>query len=330
MQQTEAFDLILQLTRGYLAPRCLHVVAELGIADHIGESARSLIELAEATATNPDALARTLGLLATQGVFAATGNGYEHTAASRLLRSDHPDSMRSFVRVYGSDICWSTLGALEHSLRAGAPALLKVFPDGLFAYLRANPEVGRLFDEAMTGKSRADIAAIIQCYDFSGFMTVADIGGGRGHLLQAVLDVNQLAQGILFDLPQVVANSGAIPTTRLSLQHGDFFKGPLPRADAYLLSNVVHDWADEQATAILLNVRRAIPDAGKLLVFENVIPEGSEAYRARALDILMLALTGGRERTRSEYERLLYGADFRVTQVIQTASAMSIVEAEPV
>jgi O-methyltransferase len=105
------------------------------------------------------------------------------------------------------------------------------------------------------------------------------------------------------------------------------FRLPLPRADAYLLSNVVHDWADEQATAILLNVRRAIPDAGKLLVFENVMPEGPEAYRARALDILMLALTGGRERTRSEYERLLDGADFQVTKVIQTASLMSIVEA---
>jgi hypothetical protein len=329
MPQTGSGDLVLDLARGYFAPRCLHVVAEIGVADHLGEAPLPAEELARRTATDPDALARMLDLLVSQGVFARNGSGYAHTPASELLRSDHPKSLRSFVRLMGSDILWSTFGAVAHSLRTGAPSVTHVFAEGLFAYLRATPEMGKVFDEAMTGKSHADIAAIIPAYDFSGFGVVADIGGGRGHLLRAVLEASPRARGILFDLPQVVANAEGLASERLSLQSGDFRKDPLPRADAYLLSNVLHDWPDEQAVAILLNVRRAIPDTGKLLVFENTIPEDPLAYRVRQLDVLMLAMFAGRERTKAEYGRLLQLAGFRLARSIDTPRPMSILEALP-
>jgi hypothetical protein len=331
MQRTDGRpgDLVADLARAYLAPRCLHVVAEIGVADHLADVPRPLHALAEATAVNPDALGRILDLLATQGVFARSGSGYEHTPASRLLLSDHPQSLRSFVRMMGSDVFWSGLGDLAHSLETGAPAVTQVSPEGLFAYLRATPEMGKVFDEAMTGKSRLDIAGIIAAYDFSRLGTVADVGGGRGHLLQAVLEAAPRANGILFDLPQVVANSKSLGSPRMSLQAGDFFKDPLPLADAYLLCNVVHDWSDDQATAILLNVRRAVPKGGRLLVIENILPEGPEAHRARQLDIIMLAMTGGRERTNDEYERLLAAAGFQVSRVVRTQTPISIIEAVP-
>ena len=230
MESTSPSDLIINLARGYFAPRCLYLIAELGVADHIGDAPCPLNELAEKTATDPNSFARVLDLLETIGVFERNGDGYQHTAASRLLRSDNPNSLRSFVRMIGSEMCWSCFGSLMHSVQSGAPTLTQ----GLFGYLRANPEMGKVFDEAMTGKSRQEIAALVSAYDFSGFDVIADVGGGQGHLLQAVLTVAPKARGILFDLPQVVDQE--IASARLSIQSGDFFKDQIPQADVYLVS----------------------------------------------------------------------------------------------
>jgi hypothetical protein len=330
MQKIAPNDIVMQLCCGFWASRCLHVAAELGLADHIDETPRAVAELAVRTASDPDALARILRLLAMHGLFAASDAGYEHTEASQLLRSDHPRSMRPYVRMIGADFGWSAFGFLEHTVRTGAPSMEKVFPGGLFAYLGQHPDMGRVFNDAMAAKSHADIAAIIPSYDFSNFGTVADIGGGRGHLLKAVIDSNPGVRGILFDLPLVVTNAASIASDRLILQGGDFFKDALPRADAYLLSTVLHDWSDTEAGAILSAVRRVIPSTGKLLLFEFVMPEGPGFHRAKALDINMLVLTGGRERTESEYARLLATAGFRLARAIQTPGPISILEAEPV
>ena len=321
MELTSPSDLIINLARGYFAPRCLYLIAELGVADHIGDAPCPLNELAEKTATDPNSFARVLDLLETIGVFERNGDGYQHTAASRLLRSDNPNSLRSFVRMIGSEMCWSCFGSLMHSVQSGAPTLTQ----GLFGYLSANPEMGKVFDEAMTGKSRQEIAALVSAYDFSGFDVIADVGGGQGHLLQAVLTVAPKARGILFDLPQVVDQE--IASARLSIQSGDFFKDQIPQADVYLVSRVVHDWPDEQATAIFSNIRRAMSATGKLLVIENVIFEGPHARRTRELDILMLAVSGGRERTRAQYEELLSAAGLRISRIVPTGDSISIIEA---
>jgi hypothetical protein len=127
----------------------------------------------------------------------------------------------------GADFGWSPFGSLEHAVRTGTPAMEKVFPGGLFAYLSVHPDMGRVFNDATTAKSHADIAAIIPSYDFSSFGIVADIGGGRGHLLKAVIDSDPAMRGILFDLPLVVTNAAPIASERLSLQGGDFFKDAL-------------------------------------------------------------------------------------------------------
>jgi hypothetical protein len=179
----------------------------------------------------------------------------------------------------------------------------------------------------MVGKSGAIIPAVVAAYDFEPFRVIADIGGGRGHLLQAVLERSAAARGILFELPHVIADSAHIASPRLRLDGGDFFVDPLPVADAYLLMEVIHDWTDERAAQILAAIRRAAPKHARLLIIETVVLDEPGPHFGKTLDVIMLAITGGRERTASEYEALVNTAGFRFSRVIQTRSQHSIVEA---
>ena len=314
------------LTNALVASRSLHVVAELGVADHIGDEAVSIKELATACGADPDALDRVLRLLATHGIFEPQRDGYGHTEASRLLRSEHPMSMRAFSRMMGLPGFVAMFDCLEHSVRTGKPAADLVDPNGLWAYLQRHPGEAEVFGQAMTAKAAADIAAVLGAYDFGRFRTVADIGGGRGHLLRAVLDAVPNAQGILFDLPDVIERLD-IDMERLTPHAGDFFVDPLPAADAYILMEVIHDWPDAEAAAILSAIRRAASPSARVLIIENVLADGVADPRGRTLDIVMLAVTGGRERTASQFARLLDSADFRGTTVIETSGPLRIVEA---
>ncbi|MFN2608154.1 MAG: methyltransferase [Acidimicrobiales bacterium] len=309
--------------------RSLQAVAELAVADHIDDDPVAVEELARRCAVTVDGLDRVLRLLAAHGVFARRGPSYEHTETSRLLRSDHPMSMRPFVRMMGRPAFWASFGALDHSIHTGAPGFEMVDRNGLWTYLRTHPEEARVFDEAMTAKAQADIVAVLTAYDFGRFGTIADIGGGRGHLLRAVLDRVPTASGMLFDLPGVTETLDAVPP-RLSLHPGDFFVDPLPRADAYVLMEVLHDWSDAEAAAILQAVRSAARPGATLLIIEAIIPDGDLDPRVHALDVIMLAVTGGRERTAPQLASLLEGAGFRATATVETGSPIRILEATAV
>ena len=317
-----------QLATGHFLARCLHVVAELGVADHLEETELPIEALARAVRCQSDPLERMLRLLATAGIFEERGRGWAHTELSRLLRSDHPQSMRAYPRMIGNHLNWSAAGDLEHTARTGNTAVERLAPKGTWSYYREHPEEARIFDAAMTAKSNAEIAALIPAFDFSRYGVIADIGGGRGHVLRAILDAAPEVRGVLFDLPQVLSNVTASP--RLELSSGDFFKDALPSADAYVLSNVIHDWADEQAIAILGAVRRAAHARSELLVIESLLPEGPGPHVAKVLDIIMLTITGGRERTRAGYEALLKAGGFRLDRVVPTAGAHSIILGIPV
>ena len=318
---------IWQIATAHLLPRCLHVVAELGIADRLSETPLTAPELAQASGIDADALERTLRLLAVAGIFEARGNAWAHTELSRVLRSDHPQSMRPFVRMIGGRLNWAAAGELAHTVRTGETAVAKIEPEGMWAYLRAHTEAARIFDEAMTAKSGAEIAALVPAFDFTRYATIADIGGGRGHILAAILAATPGAQGVLFDQPNVVA--AVSPTPRMRVHGGDFFRDALPAADAYILGNVLHDWPDAEAAAILRNVRRAAPDHAELLLLESILPDGPEPHLAKVLDIVMLLLTGGRERTRRQYEALFAASGFRLDRVVPTASPVSVIVAQP-
>ena len=316
-----------QLATGHFLPRCLHVVAELGIADHLGETPTTAEALGAVAGADPDALERMLRLLAVAGIFQARGDSWAHTELSRLLRSDHPQSMRPFVRMIGGRMQWAAAGELAHSGRTGEAAVEKLTRGGLWAYFRDHPEEARIFDAAMTGKADAEIRALVPAFDFSRYGVIADVGGGRGHILRAVLDATPGAHGVLFDLPSVV---GALaPSPRMTFCGGDFFNDTLPEADAYLLSNVLHDWADREAQNILRAVKGSAPRHAELLVLESPLPEGPEAHHAKVLDIVMLALTGGRERTQREYQALFEAAGFRLDRVVATAGPFSVIVGVP-
>lgn len=311
----------------YAVPRCLHVIAEIGVADALSDFPRTAEELATSGGVDADALSRALRLLSAYGIFQPCKDGWGHTPASRLLRKDHPQSMRSFVRMIGLPINWQTFELLNHSLCTGQPAAERVTPGGNWAYYAQHPEEGRIFNEAMTGKAHGQIAGILAGYDFSRFEIIADIGGGRGHLLAAILAAYPNARGVLFDQPHVLKGAAGTASARFKLQGGDFFKDALPVCDGYVIMQVIHDWSDEQAVQILSAIHRAAPPHAKLLLIEALLPEDLNPSWIKMLDIFMLALMAGRERTLNEFESLLTASGFRLDKVIDVGLGTSILQA---
>lgn len=322
------FETLLQVSGGYCLSRCLHAVANLGVADVLENTPQTAAALAEATGANAAALDRVLRLLSAYGVFEKHDGAYGHTPASQMLRTDHPQSMRSLARMFGLPGVWATMGELEHSIRTGFPAADKAV-GGLWKYFSDHPEAGQIFNEAMMAKAHGQVSGVVATYDFSGFKVIGDIGGGRGHLLRGVLASAPSANGILFDLPQVIEQATDTPSERLRLQPGDFFKDALPVCDAYLLMEVIHDWSDEESTRILQAVRRAAPVHAKVLLIEAIVLEDCHPSWPKILDMWMLTL-GGLQRTQAEYAKLLAQAGFRFTREIDTGANVSIIEAVPV
>lgn len=280
--------------------RCARLIADFGIADALGEDSETAAVVAERAGVDADALGRVMRCAATFGVFEDVGGGrFRHTVRSRLLRSDHPQSLRGATRLIGPS--WPVYEALDHSLRTGRPAVEALAPGGAWQWLSAHPHFAKVFDEAMASGAQAHLKSLLSAYDFSVFRSVADIGGGQGHLLRAVLDHVPSATGMLFDQPHVLDSMRDRRVERMELVAGDFFKDPLPSAEAYLLMRVIHDWDDENAISILRNVRSAVPAEGKLLLIEVLLPQIAQPVQEAAswlawptfMDLNMLAWSSG-------------------------------------
>ncbi len=322
-----AQDRLTELTGAYWLSRSLHVVADLGVADALGDEPMTADELAAALKINARGLTRIMRLLVANGIFTLKNGRFAHNEELRRLRSDHPHSMRPIVRFMGSPLQWAAVGELEHAVRTGRPSNEKFAPNGLFAYLAQHPEEARIFNEAMTAKAHDDVIGVPRAYDFSRFHTIGDIGGGRGHLLKAVLDVAPRASGILFDLPPVIEAAKEIASNRIRLQPGDFFKDRLPACDAYLLMSVIHDWSDEQAKEVLSAVRRSAPEHAKILVIETVLPDEPKPHLSLLGDIALMAMTTGQARTESEFKDLFSASGLALERKIDTNTEYSILEA---
>lgn len=326
---TNPVESLLQLSAGYYVSRVLHTVAELGVADALGDTPQPATALAAAVGADPDALGRALRLLAQYGVFEYNAGVVSHTVPSRLIRQDHPQSMRSLVRMFGLPGFWTAVGELGSAIRTGEPSADRALPGGLWGYLKQDADASRIFGEAMTGKAQGAIAGILKVYDFSGFGVVADIGGGHGHLIQAIVNAAPTVRGVLFDQPHVVAEAKPAASERLRLAGGDFFQDSLPEADAYILMEIIHDWDDQASRKILGAVRRAARAGAKLLLIEALLSESTSPSWPTTLDIVMLAI-GGRQRTLREYSDLLRDSGFAMTREIDTQSGISIIEATAV
>ena len=325
----QAFDLVRQLAASQYLVRSLHIAAELGVADAIEAERTPLVAVASKVKVDADALFRILRLLASRGIFRLDGAAVAHTPASEFLRSDHPQTLRSFVRMFGQAIQWECAGQLQHAVATGEAVAPRLVSDGgLWGYFAANPSDGRVFGEAMAAKSSVQIADVLAAHDFSRYHHIADIGGGTGHMLRAILAANPSATGTLFDLPAVIDEAkDASANTRLQFAAGDFFSTPVPTADATILMEVLHDWDDEHCARILSAVRRAMPATGTLLVVEIEMPEGPGPDWPKLLDVVMLALFAARQRTNSECVRLLEDNGFKIAGQVSTPAGMTIIEA---
>jgi hypothetical protein len=327
MSEKNPAETVMLLSTAYWASRCIHVVAEFGIADSLGDEPQTAAVLATKTNTNAAALYRILRCLATHGVFSLKDGEFSHNEASRLLRSDNPRSMRSLSRMMGLDFHWDTYRELTHSLKTGKPAVSNVVAGGLFDFMRDKPEQSRIFNEAMVGKSFGQIGPVLAAYDFKGFKTIGDIGGGMGHLLGAILDATPGAKGMLFDLPEVIAQARGTPHPRISYVGGDFFKDKIPACDAYVMMMVLHDWSDEESIAILKNIKANAPTGARLILVEAIIEESAIGSLAIDIDIEMLAMTTGKERTKAEWDEVLNAAGYKLSRAFPVGGYSGILEA---
>jgi hypothetical protein len=334
VNQTGLVPAVFRMATGYWASQSIYVAAKLGIADVLGEGPRSVAEIANATGANSKSLARLMRALVALGVLAVDDdNRFRLTGIGASLQSDMPGSMRSVILTLGEEH-YQAWGKLIESIKCDKAAFDEVYRRPLFDYLSENSTAAQTFNEAMTDLTSQMALAIVLAYEFSGSRVVADIGGGHGVLLDSILRSNPSITGILFDSEQVLEGSTlqrashGVDGRRRSIS-GDFFESVPEGADAYILKNVLHDWSNERAVRILKNCRRAMSSQAKLLVIELVLPLLDDPAFGSLLDLNMLVMSGGRERTREEYCSLLENSGFRLTRVIPTLSPVSILEAVP-
>lgn len=323
---------LLQQALGFLISRAICVVARLGIADLLKDGPLDTETLAAAAGVHAPTLYRVLRTLAGVGIFAEGEDGrFGLTPRAEPLRSDAPDSIRAYILLLDEEWYSGPSDHLLHCVQTGRPAFERVHGADFFTFLARDPGATAVFDAAMTSRSVQENDAIASAYDFSGLGTVVDVGGGHGSLLAAILRANPGLRGVLFDRPQVVAEARhqlevAGLGRRCDVVGGDFFASVPAGGDAYILKRVLHDWDDERAGAILRSCHRAMPEHGRLLVIELVLPPGNDPSLGKLFDLLMLVNLGGRERTEAEYRTLLAGAGFELTAVTPTPSLVSVVE----
>ena len=304
---------------------------KLGLAEALADGPLNLAALAARTGTDAPALYRLLRALETMGFFTETESGvFANTEASDSLRAEVPQSQRGLVLRYLTNVDGQlqTWEALDESVRTGTAAFDKVHGCDFWEHGRRHPEATARFNEAMRATSAVATPVIAAAYDWGRFQVIADIAGGIGTQLVAILDRFPAVKGILFDQPHLGAKAIAHP--RISVTGGDFFTAVPEGADAYLLRWILHDWSDAEAVEILRVVRRAIRREAKLVLVEMVVPPGPTCSFAKWADLLMLVSVTGRERTEGEFAALLNDSGFRLEQTIETECLMSVLVAAPV
>lgn len=335
--QVPAQTAIMHIIAGYWLSRSVYLAARLKLADAIGDSELGLPDLAAKTGTNPTALRRLMRALTSHGFFLERADRrYAQSPLSETLRSGKPGSMRGLAEAELGHDHYEAWGQIETCLRQDGTAFERIYGMPIWRYYGEHPETEALFAEAMSNFTTIAHAGILGSYEFPPFKMAVDVGGGHGAFLKAVIDPHPDASGILFDVPTVIAEAeqtGAITGGSNGRIHGiggDFFNEVPTGGDLYLLKFILHDWKDEQSIQILSSVRKAIISGGRLVIIEIVLPNGSEPHVGPLIDLNMMVMTGGIERTEMEYRQLLGSSGFRLERVAATKSPFSIIEAVPV
>ena len=311
---------------GFMESQALHVAARLAICDVLRDGSATCGTIADAVGAHEPSLRRLLRFLVAMGILTEDGDGrFAATPLGEPLRSDHPRSLRTVALLMGAPFIWRPWGQLYEATLTGQPAFDRVYGEPFFAYLGHSPEDAAVFNELMT--SSTSVPAILGAFDFSGFMKIVDVGGGKGILLRGILERYPHATGVLCDLPSVVAdahelNASAV-SARCEIVGGDMFNALPTGGDIYVLKRIVHDWSDAEAIQILRNCRQVISEHGRILLIERIIDLNDASP-----DLMMLILVTGRERTEKEFRTLLAAASFDVGRIIP-AGEHSIIEGVP-
>ena len=320
---------LLRMTEGLIIHQSLSAMASLGVADLLRDGPRDISAVADAAKVDEQALYRALRFLAGHGVFCETApRQFANSQLSHWLRSDVPDSVRRAVIFRGSPYFISALTALSDVIATGRPA------HDAFERLRHNPEEACIFDDAMTDVSAIWAPIVATAHDFGYWGTLMDVGGGNGLLLAAILKAYPCLRAVLADQQHVLerAQDWAIWSDlkdRIAFEPIDFFQSVPATCRAYLMKNVIHDWNDELALKILRNCRRAVPDNGVLFLVEYSVGPANTPSLGKATDMIMLASTGGKERTVNEHRELLAAAGFQLRNVIPVEGDVMMLEARP-
>jgi hypothetical protein len=325
---------ILQVATGYIASSALSVVMELEIPDHLSDGPKSAADLSAATGATEDGIFRTMRLLASLGLFDETGpREFGLNDAGRLLSRTDPRSLGPIARFLPDPVHFRVYANLMHSVRTGEPAADTTLGMPVFDYLAENPGYSEIFNNAMTAMSAPAAAAVVEAYDFSGFKTIIDVGGGHGEILMTILRATPESRGILTDLDHVLKNArpriaDAGLADRCETVGCDFFKAVPAGGDAYVMKHIIHDWDDDRASLILRNIGSAMGNRkGSVLLIETVVPEDSRPDMSKFIDLEMLTFPGGRERTEAEFRELFEQSGFSLVKIVPTKSAFSVVEA---
>ena len=329
-KNSSARDQLMRLILSKWISKPIYAAAELGIADLLATGPMNTEELARVTGTQADALYRLLRALASVGIFAEEEDRcFRLTPMASLLQSRELRSTAMSFNAEWNDRAWMHL---PEALRRGGTPFERAFGQSFFDWLGANPEQARLLSQANAARAEQYRQTLCKIYDFSRFSTLTDVGGGNGSLLQQILAANPKLLSTLADLPAVLPEAektmeAAGLAERCRLAECDFFQGIPAGADAYLLANVLHDWPDEKALTILKNCRSAMNPGSVLLIIEMVVPPGNEPSAAKLLDLEMLVVTGGRERSKEEFRRLLAEAGLRLERLFPLGQGLFGLEA---
>ncbi|AVI65886.1 methyltransferase [Shewanella sp. WE21] len=335
-ETTSPANLIRQMLGAYENAQLIYVAAKLGIADFLSDGPRYSDDLANIAGLNADALRRVMRGLVNRGILTEVSSGnFGLTPSGECLKKNELEDWNG-IAINVGELLYSTWGSLLYSVQTGKPAFEHVHGMKWFEYLEKHPEQGQIFNNGMANDTQNVAIAVCQNYDFSKVRTIADIGGGQGILLSQVLNLDPQMQGLLFDAASVLANAPARlekagVSERCEMVAGNFFESVPSGCDAYMLKSIIHDWNDEESIQILKNVRASMEPDARLLMIEPILPERVEDFSvAVEMDLGMLLLLNGRERTVSEYRSLYEAVGLELIQVIDTGTPFCIIEGKPI
>ena len=306
--------------------------ARLGLADRLESGPLAVTDLATKVGANPEALFRVMRACTAVGVFAEQpGRTFANTALSQTLRAAVPGSMRDFAIAQSSAGHWRPWERLEDAVKTGQRTTVPALGREIFEWYGNHPEEAAAFSGAMHDLAAQVSAELTHLVDFSSATKVVDVGGANGTLVSAVLRAFPQARGVLFELPHVLetakkALAAAGVAERCELVGGDFFQA-VPRGDVMVLKQILHDWNDAQCVTLLKNCAASLPVGGRVLVVEMVVSEDGTPSPAHLMDVNMLVMLPGKERTATEYAKLFAGAGLKAGRVLPTHSPFTIVEA---